>query len=310
MTDKQLLIDIRKQIDSHFRVEPIEEPTPESGSYSIEQHPNSAPLDGKTFQVGEVINFLFIVKKDGAGIGGVDVITELPNGNINLKSNPNGSLGVSQVRIPAGGWTVKASLRDNPTQSAQYRINATGSAPQPEPLEPPTPSPDKQYTPFPTSGEYQVLVHFGEKNHNWIGAHGANAIDVNINGKWYNFLNRPQNDPIWDMEVSGSRGKIIYLNEPVRSVELDPNQIIRDGAENHGFGFFGMKVGASPDIDLTALDGHSVFEWHDSMGVQLQRHATNGNTNAPNPTFYKKSIPSSWNATKKFKILLSRWEGK
>ena len=299
---------------------PIEEPEPpveNTDVWTIEQHPNSKSLDGNTYPAGTTINFLFMVLKNGKGAV-ADVIVSLPNGDIEMKSNPNGSLGISQVRVPENGMVLKATLKGFSDQSASYRINTTGTAPKPKDPEPepeqPTgerPKPiQKQYAPFQATGAYQVLVHFGEKNHEWIGRWGANAVDVKINGKWYNFLNRQQNDPIWDVKnIGGTRGKIVYLNEPARSVELDPAQIIKEGADNHGFGYFGMKVGASPDVNLKALNGNSIFEWHDGMAIQVQRHATNGNTSRPDSNFYSQQIPTSWNVTKKFKILISRWEG-
>ena len=303
--------EILRLLDAEGEPEP---PVENTDVWTIEQHPNSKSLDGNTYPAGTTINFLFMVFKNGKGAV-ADVIVSLPNGDIEIRSNPNGSLGISQVRVPEGGMTLKATLKDFPDQSASYRINATGTAPKPKDPEPEQPTggrpkpTQKQYTPFLQSGQYEVLVNFGDKDFEWI----QEPVDVRINGKWYEFWGRSQSDPIWNQRLHNTRGLVFYLNEPVRSVELDLSQIHREGSENYGYGYFNWKVTSAPsDMDMRNATGNPskdyIFGVHKDFGIQLYRHGSNGR-NFDNPEFWRYSVPQAWNETGKIKILISRWEG-
>lgn len=313
-------------IEDEVPVEPTPEPIEDktNDTWTIEQHPISKPLDGRTFPAGTPINFLFMVLKNGEGAV-ADVIVDLPNGSIDMKSNPNGSLGINQVRLPEGGMTLKATLKDFSDKSALFLINATGSAPKEpkakepvnEPIPPVKPKHEKVYAPFLNSGTHAVLVLFGDKNWEWIGE----TVDVRINDKWFHFSGRSRKDPIWDVSIYLSRGKVVYLNEPVRAVEFDTTQIVRKSEpDNHGFGYFNYKVGASPVTGgkvgdslkkqkSSETDPNYIYAWHNNFGIQLYRHGSNGRT-FDNPNFYKYNVYPSWNETKELKILIGRWEGR
>lgn len=183
--------------------------------------------------------------------------------------------------------------------------NEFGSVTPPPPAPPPAP------TPPPTTGRYQVLISFYEKDHGWIGE----TVDVSLNGQWFRFWGKGQNDGGWTQKLYGQRGVIVHLNEPLTRVEFDPNQIKRAGAINEGFGLFNYKIGSAPsDQDLNNIvaspSDHRDWwaTWHKDFAVQLYRTGQNGQT-FDNPNFYTYSPPSDWSETGKYKLLINRWDG-
>ncbi len=142
----------------------------------------------------------------------------------------------------------------------------------------------------PTDQSVEVLVMFLDTDFEL-----GNPVDIQINGTWYDYQGRTIDDPIWDTHLGNSRGHIISLDEPLEEVQFDPDQLIVDGLNNHGFGFFLYRVQKRhPDTDLTVIDTDpdSVNYWdtgYDGFDTSWVRNGFN-DTFAPDPLFYERTF--------------------
>ena len=252
-----------------------EEPTPDpEANYTIEHHPNAKGLDGRWFPAGTKINFAVTVKEDG----------QIPQSPVNVvwstgqvkQTDEYGNSGLPQVTIPQGGLTLTAHVEGFPDVSTSFTIRSSGVAtpdpqPQPEPTPEPTPNGEPPVTSPIQGSPVQILLF----------AVGANVlypkpVDVRINGTWYRLSGKEKNDPFWNVEFQGARGRIMTLSQPLYDLYFE-------GIYNN-FTVKLQKKHPSTDFNNLRVDvpkGH-IQHWSSSYGgFGGMWDANNKNVNQP-----------------------------
>ncbi len=148
----------------------------------------------------------------------------------------------------------------------------------------------------------EVLVMFLD-----TGFEMTTPVDIRLNGSWYHYEGLNISDPIWNSSLLNARGHIVTLEEPLTHVEFDPDQLIVEGLNNHGFGFFNYTVQKRhPDTDLTSLstDPDDFNYWASDYEHSSVLWARNGydDTFEPSPTFYDLEVPAEWSDSGKMTI--------
>ena len=139
-----------------------------------------------------------------------------------------------------------------------------------------------------------VLVMFLD-----TGFEFTTPVDIKLNGTWHHFQGRDSSDPIWDSSLNNARGQIITLDEPLTHIEFDPDQLIVDGLNNHGFGFFNYTLQKRhPDTDLGDLstEAGDPNYWNDPYQDLTTTRARNGYDDIfdPDPYFYDLNLAVEW----------------
>ncbi|MFU8806013.1 MAG: hypothetical protein ACNA8W_19535 [Bradymonadaceae bacterium] len=151
----------------------------------------------------------------------------------------------------------------------------------------------------------EVLVMFMD-----INAEFATPVDIELNGTVYEYWGRDQDDPIWDSTFHNARGQILEIDGPLIDIRFDPDQLIVDGLNNHGFGHFNYRVQQRHgDTDLSSLssDQESIDFWghaHEGREIHWARNGFD-DTFSPNPTFYELEVPPQWSESAKIAIFVA-----
>lgn len=168
---------------------------------------------------------------------------------------------------------------------------------------------DKRPTPQPPSGGTQVLVMFSDSTMRNSGT-STGALDININGTWYNYST--SFSPDVSLNVVG-KGVVINTSTPIRSFALRPSQLRKNGLNNDCFGFATIKTQQKNSrfnpYNVTTNRG-SINFWAKSFnGGQLRtRDSKNYLIDTEHPDyrqsdpFYAQTLPSSWSNSGKFMI--------
>ena len=171
---------------------------------------------------------------------------------------------------------------------------------QATPAQPPTPNPP----PTPPKDGIQLLVMFSPSTLVNSGT-PTGAVDLNVNGTWYNFSKDFQ--PTSFLQGVGE-GVVLNVPNPITYLALRQNQIRKSGLNNDCYGFTTLKfMQKHPDfkpnnVSPTHGDPSYWADSHNGKGQLVERGSINYLLDVDNPTFYQQQIPADWSDSKKFMV--------
>lgn len=176
--------------------------------------------------------------------------------------------------------------------------------------------PNEPPTDIPTGNKMNVLVTFIGSGHIWVP-----PVDVVINGIQYHFYRRSQNSSSWNQSLWDSRGQVIEVEGPIRSVRFIHEQIYDSNHRDMNFKLGAVKSG----VDMTIQNDHDeesdnyYAKWFRIYGnsypqnkkdfIELADHVSvRGSVSSivNNPFYHYENIPLSWSQTGQFRIIVSR----
>jgi len=211
-------------------------------------------------------------------------------------TNSAGTSYGSELNFSTLASTSPTPPADDETPPADDETPTQPSSPPP-PISPPPPPP-------PGSGNTTLLIMFSPATLANSGT-ATGAVDVNVNGTWYNFSSSfPVNSSLADV----GHGVVLQIDAPVIYLAVRPEQVRKAGLNNDCYGFTTLKLMQKhPDFNAFSINGdpNSPSFWagtYDGAGELVERGSVNYLVDKSDPNFFQRYLPNSWTSSGKFML--------